>query len=104
MRVEVEQRRSIGLETKRRATNHVASAVATSASLLDGRDWQSFSADHFPGRRRHDVEALTAYRAYRHSHQFDARSSAEPGRIGGARGEAGSTALQGWEDEGGAAL
>jgi hypothetical protein len=104
MRVEAEQRRSIGLETKRRATNHVASAVATSMSMLDGRDWQSFSADHFPGRRRHDVEALTAYRAYRHSHGFDARSSAEPGRIGGARGEAGSTALQGWEDEGGAAL
>ena len=104
MRVEAEPRRSIGLETTRRTTNHVASAVATSASVLDGRDWQSFSADHFPGRRRHDLEALTAYRASRRSHQVDARSSAEPGRIGSERGPAGSTALQGWEDEGGAAL
>ncbi len=104
MRVETEQRRSIGLDTARRATNHVAAAVATSASVLDGRDWQSFSADHFPGRRRDDLEALTAYRAYRSSHQFDSRSSAEPGRIGVARGQAGSTALQGWEDEGGATL
>ena len=83
-------------------TNHVASAVATSASVLDGRDWQSFSADHFPGRRRHDLEALTAYCASRRSHEGDARSSAAPGRIG-ERGRAGSTALQGWEDEGGAA-
>ena len=104
MRVEAEQRRSISLETKRRATNHVGSAVATSASVLDGRDWQSFSADHFPGRRRDDLEAPTAYRAYMCSHQFDEQSSAEPGRIGAARGQAGSTALQGWEDEGGAAL
>ena len=104
MWVEAAQRRSTGLESKRRATNHVASAVATSARVLDGRDWQSFSADHFPGRRRDDLEALSAYRAYRRSHRFDARSSAEPGRIGAASGQAGSTALQGWEDEGGAAL
>jgi hypothetical protein len=87
MRVEAEQQRSI--ETTRRATNHVASAVATSASVLDGHDWQSFSADHFAGRRLHEV---------------DAWSSAEPGRIGAERGQAGSAALQGWEDEGGAAF
>jgi len=102
MRVEAGQPRSI--ETTRRAANHVASAIATSSSVLDGRDWQSLSADHFPGRRRHDVGALTAYRAYRRSHEVDARSTVEPGRIGSKRGQAGSTALQGWEDEGGAAL
>ena len=84
-------------------TNHAASAVATSESVLDGRDWQSFSADHYPGRRRHDLEALTAFCASRRSHEADARSSAEPGRIGAERGRAGSTALQGWEEEGGAA-
>lgn len=92
------------VETKRRATNHVASAVATSARAHDGLDWQSFSADHFPGRRRHDLEALAAYSAYRRSHEVDARSSAETARLGAERGQAGSTALHGWEDEGGAAV
>ncbi len=77
MRVEAEQRRSIGFETKRSA-NHVASAVAGSARVTDGLDWQSFSAAYFPGRRRHDLEALTAYGAYRRSHEVDARSSDEP--------------------------
>jgi hypothetical protein len=28
-------------------------------------DWEEFSARYFPGRRRHDLEALTAYSAYR---------------------------------------
>jgi hypothetical protein len=31
----------------------------------NGLDWQEFSATHFPGRRRHDMEALTAYAAYK---------------------------------------
>jgi hypothetical protein len=29
-------------------------------------DWEAFSARFFPGRRRHDLEAFTAYAAYRH--------------------------------------
>ena len=65
MRVEAEQRRSFGIEAKRSVTNHVGSAVATSARVPAGLDWQSFSAAYFPGRRRHDLEALTAYCAYR---------------------------------------
>jgi hypothetical protein len=104
MPVEIEQRRSIGFETKRRITNRVASAVATSAGVPDGLDWQSFSAAYFPGRRRHDLEALTAYSAYRRSHEIDARSSDEPARIEAERGQAGSTAVRDWEDEGGAAF
>ena len=65
MRVESEQRRSIGSDTTRPATNQVAYAVATGARVPDGLDWQSFSAASFPGRRRHDLEALSAYGAYR---------------------------------------
>ena len=84
--------------------NHVVSAVAGSARATDGLDWQSFSAACFPGRRRHDLEALTAYGAYRRSHEVDARSSDEPPRIEAERGQAGSTAVQDWEDEGGAAF
>jgi hypothetical protein len=104
MQIEAEPRRSIGFETKRPVTNHVASAVAGSARVTGGLDWQSFSAAHFPGRRRHDLEALTAYGAYRRPHEVDARSSDEPARIGAERGQAGSTAVQDWEDEGGAAF
>ena len=83
MRVEAEQRRSLRLETKRPVTNHVAYAVTTSAGVPDGLDWQSFSAAYFPGRRRHDLEALTAYGAYRRgrSHEVDARSFDEPAWI-----------------------
>ena len=104
MRVEAEPRRSIGFETKRPATNHVASAVAGSARVTEGLDWQSFSAAYFSGRRRHDLEALTAYGAYSRSHEVDARSSDESARIGAERGQAGSTAVRDWEDEGGAAF
>ena len=99
MRVEAEQRRSLGNEAKRSVTN-----VATSASMPDGIDWQSFSAAYFPGRRRHDLEALTAYCAYRSAQEVDAQSSDGLARIEAKRGQAGSTAVQDWEGEGGAAF
>jgi hypothetical protein len=59
-------------------------------------DWQGFAAKHFPGRRRHDFEALIAYGAYR-------RSSRIEGAAGARNGGAESTALEAWEDEGGPA-
>jgi hypothetical protein len=64
-------------------------------------DWQAFSATHFPGRRRHDLEALTAYGEYRRSHVVAERSP-DGVRPPASNGPAGSTALQDWEDEGGA--
>lgn len=89
---------------KHRVTK-VASAVASSADVSDRLDWQTFCATYFPGRRRHDFEALTAYDAYRRSQAVDARSSEEVVRIRVAtNGTPGATELQGWEDEGGAAL
>ena len=103
MLAEAAQRRSMGFDTKLRVANHLASAVASSAPLPDGLDWQRFSAAYFPGRRRHDLEALTAYAAYRRSHAFDARSSDALARIEAELGPAGSAPLRDWEDEGGAA-
>ena len=103
MRVDAAQRRSMGFETKRPVANHLAAVVASSAHVRDGLDWQRFSAACFPGRRRHDLEALTAYAAYRRSRAVDARSSDELAQVEAALGPAGSTALQDWEDEGGAA-
>lgn len=84
-------------------TKHRASAVASCADVPAGLDWPAFSAASFPGRRRHDLEALTAYGAYRHSGTLDERQSSEATRMKAAgSGEAGSTGLQDWEDEGGA--
>jgi hypothetical protein len=95
MRIEAVERRSGGFETARGATNHV-----------DRLDWEAFSAAYFPGRRRHDLEALTAYSAYsahRYSHALDSRTSAEPVGIEARHGPADATALRDWEDDGGAA-
>jgi hypothetical protein len=36
-----------------------------------GLDWSAFSARFFPGRRRHDLEALRAYGAYRNLSESD---------------------------------
>jgi hypothetical protein len=72
----------------------------------DGLDWQSFSTRYFPGRRRHDLEALTAYGAFRR------RSRPPLGRASGERAQADrpahtddavpvEEAVQAWEAEGG---
>lgn len=67
MQAETEQRPAIGFEPTRPVTNYAASALVSSAHMPRGLDWQSFSAAYFPGRRRHDLEALIAYGAYRRS-------------------------------------
>jgi hypothetical protein len=102
MRVEAEPRRPTGFGPTPPVTKDVASEVATSTNVPDRLDWQSFSAAYFPGRRRHDLEALIAYGAYRRSHEVDARTSDRLARIEAERGRAGSTAVRDWEDEGGA--
>jgi hypothetical protein len=57
----------------------------------------------FPGDAGHELEALTAYGAYRRSRTLDERPSGQATRKEEAEsGEAGSAGLQDWEDEGGA--
>jgi len=53
----------------------------------DGLDWESFHARYFPDRRRHDLEALTAYGTYR------SRSRPRPKRASGEGAPTGSTHL-----------
>ena len=50
------------------------SGLASSAVVPDELDWQTFSAGYFPGRRRHDFDALTSYGAHRRSHAIDEES------------------------------
>jgi hypothetical protein len=64
----------------------------TAQAAPAGLDWQEFSSAYFPDRHRHDLEALTAYGAYRRRPVVD-----EPAP------EATDGALEAWEDEGGPA-
>jgi hypothetical protein len=102
MPAEGERLGSAALEPTRPAAEQLTSIVTTSANAPAGLDWQAFSAAYFPGRRRHDLEALTAYGAYRHSHSGAALSSNARARSG--PGATGARALRNWEDEGGATL
>lgn len=71
------------------------------AALAEPLDWQAFSAEYYPGRRRHDFEALIAYAAYRRSRGVDKPSSngADVSENGGEH----RAAIEAWEDEGGPA-
>ena len=70
-------------------------------TLKDGLDWQGFRSRYFPGRRRHDLEAISAYAAYRRS-LVDERSADGVARESEQAASAGHTTLDAWEDEGGA--
>lgn len=66
-------------------------------------DWYRFLARYFPGRRRHDFEALTAYHAYRLSGVTPSSGAAAPDEA--ERPESPSvTPQEAWEDDGGATL
>ena len=104
MPVETERRRSMDSEPKGPVSDRVASVVTSSAHAPAGLDWQDFSATYFPGRRRHDLEALTAYGAYRRSRAVGTGLSAESAGVEAGRGGRGATALRNLEDEGGATL
>jgi hypothetical protein len=74
----------------------------------DGLDWQSFSARYFPGSRRHNLKALTAYGTYRTNSQASLAPQRErtyPKRRAPALDAATlvATAVQEWEAEGGSA-
>jgi hypothetical protein len=43
----------------------------TGVAVEERLDWQGFCTRYFPGRRRHDLEALVAYGAYRRAHAVE---------------------------------
>jgi hypothetical protein len=74
-------------------------------TVEDGLDWQGFLSRYFPGRRRHDLEALTAYGAYRSSRDVDERPANTVARLEESESvPVGSPAVDAWEGEGGATL
>lgn len=104
MHVEAEVRRSPRSDRRQPETRDGRPAVATAARGPGGLDWLAFTAAYFPGRRRHDLEALTAYSRYKRSHDAGTDSSAEPAGAETGQAASGATALRDWEDEGGAML
>jgi hypothetical protein len=87
-------------ERRLAVTGIVESAVASSSEVPDGLDWQRFREAYFPGSRRHDLGAIAAYSAYKRLREVEP----SPEDVEATNGPTGSTALQGWEDEGGATL
>ena len=83
------------VETDQRP-RHGTSALTSGTEPVPVLDWQAFCAVHFPGGRRHNLEAVVAYGAYRKSLEPELTQieTTENGR-------AEATALRGWEDEGG---
>jgi hypothetical protein len=74
---------------------------AQDAAVEHDLDWQGFRSRYYPGRRRHDFEALTAYGVYRSSGGVDVRAG-EVARLGSEPVSPEATATDSWEDEGGA--
>ena len=67
-------------------------------------DWEGFVAAYFPGSRRHDLKAISAYCAYKRSGVVDGQSPTEASVSEAAeRISSRATAVEAWEDEGGAA-
>jgi hypothetical protein len=83
-------------EAEQAWAKHSQSAIETSTEAPDVLDWQAFCAAYVPGRGRHDLAAIIAYSAYRHS--LRPASRIRTGEDHGAEVDA----LRGWEDEGGA--
>jgi hypothetical protein len=54
----------VAAERNRHAWN-LPRQPASATSVPDVLDWHAFRSLHFPERRRHDLEALTAYGKYR---------------------------------------
>jgi hypothetical protein len=75
--------------------------LAQDATAEPDLDWQAFLFRYYPGRRRHDFEALTAYGVYRSSGRVDERSAGDVAQL--REPEPASPATDSWEDEGGAA-
>jgi hypothetical protein len=51
------------------AADRPAPALTGLEDVPEGLDWDAFYAHSVPGRRRHNLEAISAYYAYKHGRQ-----------------------------------
>jgi hypothetical protein len=97
-----------------------AAPLLRAAEEAQTLDWDAFSTRYFRGRRRHDLEAISAYAAYKEGREWrnsgrswppklslvpneplPAATEAESEAAGTERLLAAVAAVQVWEDEGG---
>ena len=69
----------------------------------EGLDWERFVAEYFPGSLRHDLLAIAAYGAYRRSRVLPGQSLSAGSRPD-EQVSSKASAVDAWEDEGGASL
>jgi hypothetical protein len=62
----------------------------------DGLDWDHFKDLYYPDTRRHDLDAIVAYGAYKRSTLAGPQPASDPISTG-------ALSLEEWEDEGGTA-
>jgi hypothetical protein len=56
--------------------------VFPAAGVGEKLDWDAFSARYFPGRRRHDLDAVAAYGAYKEGRDWqNSRANKTPRRL-----------------------
>jgi hypothetical protein len=75
-------------------------AASNELGATPSLEWEDFVAAYFPGSRRHNLEAIAAYAAYKRSHP-SRRQSPNATRLSNAEQ---STSVEAWEDDGGSTL
>ena len=60
-----------GLSARKDSAGVVPTApTLRAAEAAEALDWEAFSNRYFPGRRRHNLEALTAYATYKQGREW----------------------------------
>lgn len=75
--------------------------IAAHAASREGLDWAGFKDRYYPASRRHDLEAIVAYAAYKSTSLAGPQPTSEDARAKGDATSADASSLQDWEDEGG---
>ena len=75
--------------------------IASHRAYRDGLDWAGFRDLYFPASRRHNLEAIVAYGAYKRTSLVGPHLASEAARGKRDATSAEALSLQDWEDEGG---
>jgi hypothetical protein len=91
------------LERDREAWNlpRAPAEAVSSGGHQDGLDWGGFRDLYYPDSRRHNLEAIVAYGAYKRSTHAGSPVN-EATQFNGKAGSTAAPSLDEWEDQGGA--
>jgi hypothetical protein len=75
--------------------------IASHGAYRVGLDWAGFRDLYYPASRRHNLEAIVAYGAYKSTPLAGPQPTSEAAGVKGDATSAEALSLQDWEDEGG---